>query len=353
MPTSTHLNFFESVREVPDSHLWTVDDHPTSKHESVPVIDLSGPTAMAQLMEACEKWGAFQIVGHGIPDVLLDRFQAQLDRLFSLPAERKELAAQERCSDGLSGFGRIPIASFFSKEMWTEGFTIVGSPAEQARKMWPDDPHQFSDVIEEFNKEMRRLGRRLIRMMQLSLGLDEEEMVWDGPVEEEEEEDNDFTGALRLNSYPACPDPDRAMGMAAHTDSSLITLLYRSVPSGLQVLQDGSGLQQQPPGQARRWVAMSPVPARSLIVILGDLSPILTNGRFKSALHRVVVDRIDCHTSAAHFIGPPRRVTVKPAAKLVDPNRGPCYRAVSWPEYRDVKAKFFQQALESLKVSKE
>lgn len=139
---STHFQL-DSASEVPETHSWPADDHPVSA-DPFPAIDLADPNATAKLIRTCEVWGAFQITAsgsHGVPIELLDRLEAQLLRLFSLPIEQKLKAAQSK--DSVFGYGIVPIANFFSKRMWSEGFTFAGSPLEHARKLWPDDFSQF------------------------------------------------------------------------------------------------------------------------------------------------------------------------------------------------------------------
>ena len=193
-------------------------------------------------------------------------------------------------------------------------------------------------MIEEFNKEMKKLAERLMQLMFLTLGLNEGDIKWAGPVNEFK----DITSVLQLNSYPACPNPNRAMGLAAHTDSSLLTILYQSRTSGLQVLRPEDRF-----GPAR-WVTVPPIPG-ALVVNVGDLCHILSNGRFQSVLHRAVVNRTHHRVSAAYICGPPAHVKVSPIAKPM----GPAYRPVTWREYLGLKARLFDKALASIKVVSE
>ncbi|THU65864.1 hypothetical protein C4D60_Mb05t08130 [Musa balbisiana] len=374
---------FESVREVPDSHAWPdLHDHPTASAQGavVPVIDLSATATnvLEQLARACESWGAFQVTGHGVPPGLLRRVEVAARGLFALPTNRKLEAA--RPADGVSGYGRARISCFFPKLMWSEGFTIAGSPLDHARTLWPDDdplafwyvydarvptPHALhhlprpsnaaekpccdttcSDVIEEYKEEMKQLARKLMRMMLMSLGLTEVEAEaeaetgWIGPRDEA----GGMSAVLQMNSYPVCPDPDRAMGMAAHTDSTLLTLLFQSNTSGLQVLQVVGDNGRD---RTARWVTVPPMPG-ALIVNVGDLFQILSNGRYRSVVHRAVVNRSSHRVSVAYMCGPPAASKVEPIGKLVGPGCGPVYRPVTWPEYLSVKGKLFDKALASV-----
>ncbi|KAK8956041.1 Gibberellin 3-beta-dioxygenase 1 [Platanthera guangdongensis] len=108
--------------------------------------------------------------------------------------------------------------------------------------------------------------------------------------------------ALQLNSYPPCPEPEKAMGMAPHTDSGLLTVLHQNGGTrGLQILrgENGSG--------PARWVAVPPL-AGALVIHVGDLLQILSNGQFRSVRHRAVVNAAEHRISVAYIIGPPGHV---------------------------------------------
>lgn len=168
-----------------------------------------------------------------------------------------------------------------------------------------------------------------------SLGISKSDIKWAGPKGELK----GASAALQLNSYPACPDPDRAMGLAAHTDSTLLTILHQNTTSGLQVLREGTA----------GWVAVPPIHG-ALVVNVGDLLHILSNGMYPSVLHRAVVNR-SCHRlSTAYLYGPPPSVRISPLSRLVSRSRPPLYRSVTWNEYLGTKAKHFNKALSSVRL---
>ncbi|KAJ3694174.1 hypothetical protein LUZ60_009654 [Juncus effusus] len=327
---------------IPDSHVWpNLHDHPVVDPvgpDSIPLINLTDSNLVRKVGKACEEWGVFQIAGHGINPDLLNRLESQIHRLFALPAHQK-LRGAKSVGD-LSGYGLVPISSFFSKFMWSEGFTICGSPLQHAQKLWPNDYTSFCEVMEEYNEAMKQLASRLLQVMLLSLGLTKEEINQTGPIRE-----SNMSTAFQLNSYPVCPDPDRAIGLATHTDSGLLTLLYQNGISGLQVLRPKDDL------GPTRWVTV-PALLNTFIVNIGDLMQILSNGRFRSVLHRAVVNRVHHRISVGYFCGPLPDVQVSPFNKLTDPKQGPVYRAVTWPEYQKLRGKLFDTALESIKIYK-
>lgn len=139
---------FNSVKELPDSYTWTAqpEDYPRpnspgGQEVTVPVIDLRCPNAPDLIGHACKTWGVFQVTNHGIPKRLLDRIQSAGKNLFSLPVQQKLKAA--RSPNAVAGYGVARISSFFPKLMWSEGFTIVGSPLEHACQLWPNDHAEF------------------------------------------------------------------------------------------------------------------------------------------------------------------------------------------------------------------
>ena len=67
----------------------------------------------------------------------------------------------------------------------------------------------------------------------------------------------DTGGLLRWNFYPACPEPLKTIGLTAHTDFNLLTVLHQGEIGGLQIQKDG------------KWIAVRPRPG-ALAVNIGD-----------------------------------------------------------------------------------
>ncbi|CAL9118103.1 unnamed protein product [Musa acuminata var. zebrina] len=333
-----HQLELNTLSHVPDAYAWSALNDLPYGDDVVPVVDLASPDAVGLIGRACEEWGAFQITGHGIPLHLLDRVEAQTRLLFSLPTAQKLKAA--RGPGSLSGYGLANTSSFYSNIFWSEGFTIIGSPYDDARKLWPEDYEEYCCVMEEYNRLIKALSGRLLRSMMLSLGLHEEDMDWAGLLSKADP-------VLQLNYYPVCPEPDRAIGIAHHTDSSFITILYQSSgESGLQLVhrEDAAG--------PARWVTVPPRRG-ALVVNVGDLCEIVFNGRIRSVMHRAIVNRTQTRVSVAYFCGPPRQFNVAPIEKLVGPNERPAYRAMSWPEFLSLKRKLYNKTLEYLRSPEE
>ncbi|XP_027356708.1 gibberellin 3-beta-dioxygenase 1-like [Abrus precatorius] len=324
---------FSSVLSLPDSHSWSLsqdNDYFSFKDtssSSIPIIDLMDPNAKELIGLACEQWGAFQIKNHGIPLSVIEGVENEAKRLFSLPSEQKLKAL--RSPGGATGYGRARISPFFPKFMWHEGFTIIGSPSHDAKKIWPNDYARFCDLMENYEKQMKFIAERLTEMMLEMLEISEEKREWVGG--------SNICGAVQLNFYPTCPEPNRAMGLAPHTDTSLFTILHQSQTTGLQIFREENG-----------WVPVQPHP-NALVVNTGDLLHIISNARFRCALHRVTVNRTFQRYSVAYFYSPPidYLLSPMPTSYLNSVQR---FRPVTVKEYIGIKAKNLGEALSFISI---
>jgi len=120
-----------SAAGVPETHAWPgVNEYPSVEsagRDAVPVVDMGsmgGPDddAARAAARAAEEWGAFLLVGHGVPRGVAARAEEQVARLFALPAPDKARAEHRLGGEvAAGGYGRPPLALRFSKLMWSEG----------------------------------------------------------------------------------------------------------------------------------------------------------------------------------------------------------------------------------------
>lgn len=94
----------------------------------------------------------------------------------------------------------------------------------------------YRDELEEYCEKTRELAGQLLEGISESLGF-EKTYVSNAM---------DMDGGLQLfvaNLYPPCPDPEKAIGLPAHTDPGLLTLLMQNGIRGLQLLHNGKWIQ--------------------------------------------------------------------------------------------------------------
>lgn len=98
--------------------------------------------------------------------------------------------------------------------------------------------------------EIEKLARRLTELLSEGLGL--------SPTQLNHYFENETMTSMRLNLYPPCPEPERAIGLRAHTDPHLLTVLHQDNVVGLQVQING------------QWSTVRPRPD-CFVVNVGDL----------------------------------------------------------------------------------
>ncbi|XP_050213603.1 gibberellin 3-beta-dioxygenase 1-like isoform X2 [Mercurialis annua] len=322
---------FDAIQTLPESHVWPESDDFQFNDVgqlSVPTIDLEKPDVGNLIGHACETWGAFQVINHGIPLELLHEVESETRRLFSLPSRQKLKAL--RSPGGATGYGRARISQFFTKYMWHEGFTIMGSPEGHARLLWPHDYRRFCDIMEDYEKKLKELARTLMQIIFDYLAISEEESKRVGSA-------IGSKAPIQLNSYPYCPDPDRAMGLAPHTDTSLLTILHQNSIKGLQIFKQGVG-----------WILVNPT-SGALVVNVGDLLHIISNAKFQSVVHRVVMKEAkQQRLSVAYFHSLASDFDVFPMGLCC--GQSPFYRSVSVAEYLGIKANNIDNPLSFVRI---
>uniref|UniRef100_A0A0D9WNY7 Fe2OG dioxygenase domain-containing protein n=1 Tax=Leersia perrieri TaxID=77586 RepID=A0A0D9WNY7_9ORYZ len=140
--------------------------------------------------------------------------------------------------------------------------------------------------------------------------------------------------------YPVCPEPERTMGIVPHTDPGVLTVLAQDAVGGLQVkhtAEDGGSY----------WVDAKPVPG-ALLINVGDLLQIMSNDRYKSVEHRVIMNsHEEARVSGVVFFTPGKRGALDfygPLPGLISSENPPKYRSFTMSEFLGA---FFKQDLAS------
>ncbi|KNG87002.1 putative 2OG-Fe(II) oxygenase family oxidoreductase [Aspergillus nomiae NRRL 13137] len=273
---------------------------------SIPVIDLGPLThgspvekqrVAREINEACTTSGFFYIKNHGISADQCDEVLNQAQRFFKeLPFEKKKEIHYQNSKffrgwrpsadilkrshpDSAQALGVKGVGDYKEAFNWAyqsdfdptggDGKYVELDGSRSVGNLWPreEDLPGFLDGVKGFYGQALQLSRRLIQLFALSLALPE--TTFDHLVTHP-------GGVARLLYYPPTDKVENLVGIGAHSDFELFTLLLQSDVNGLEVLS--------PDG---KWVAADPLPG-TIVVNVGDFMMRMTNGLYKSTIHRVV-----------------------------------------------------------------
>ncbi|CAH9115541.1 unnamed protein product [Cuscuta epithymum] len=277
----------------------------------VPTVDLTGidsedPVVRGKCREevkaAAVEWGVMHLVNHGIPEELIRRVKAAGEGFFALPIEEKEKYANDAESGNVQGYGSKLANNASGQLEWEDYFFHCVFPEDKTDpSLWPETPSDYKDATKEYAKQLRSLTTKVLAILSAGLGLEE------GRLEKEAGGMEELHLQMKINYYPKCPEPELALGVEAHTDVSALTFILHNMVPGLQLFYQG------------KWVTAKCVPG-SIVMHVGDTLEILSNGRYKSILHRGVVNREKVRVSWALFCEPPKdKIVLRPLPETVTP----------------------------------
>ncbi|KAL2897902.1 Codeine O-demethylase [Bienertia sinuspersici] len=268
---------------------------------------------LKKLHAALNTWGCFQLVNHGMSEEYLDEIRNVGKQFLGLPQEEKEKYA--RTPTNVEGYGNDSITSRNVPLTWQYRLILTTYPIED-RKLdrWPQTPHNFSELLNEYSMKVKRLHDTLVQNMALCLNLEENSFL--------EEYGETFNMISRFNLYIPCDLIDQIRASSIHADSSAMTFLLQDKQlEALEVQKDGN------------WFK-APVFPRAIFVNVGDQMEIMSNGIFKSAIHRVVPHPEKERISIPMFCSPAHHKEIGPLKALITEHQPPAYRRVN--NYRDI-----------------
>ncbi|KAH7847202.1 hypothetical protein Vadar_023205 [Vaccinium darrowii] len=279
------------LTSIPSSYSYSLNPNESAgsePDETIPTIDFSLLTStdphqrskiIRDLDRACREWGFFMLVNHGVPKSLMKETLDGCNQFFNLPMEEKKEY------EGRTFGSRLGL--------------------------------EQGEVAEEYSKRTREVIKELLKGVSESLGFEQSYI----------EKAMNLESGLQIfaaNLYPLCPQPELAMGIPAHTDHGLLTLLIENEIGGLQIQHNG------------KWFNVNPLP-NSFLVNTDDHLEILSNGRYKSIKHRAVVNSNATRISIAVPLGPSLDTVVSPAPELIEGESGrpAAYLPMKYKDYMD------------------
>lgn len=262
----------------------STNDRRLADFQAIPVIDIHGllhgdvssrQAVADQLGRAAREVGFFQMVGHGIGHSLREGLFTQAKRFFAQSTEAK---MQRYIGLYHHHRGYVPPGEESPdpkkpdmKEAFDLAFelpsddpdVLAGTPL-LGPNPWPD-LDGFREPVAAYYDAAYQVGRALMGGFALALGLEEQQLL---------RHVNKPPSQLRLIHYPYNPDAEDTQGIGAHTDYECFTLLLPTAP-GLEVM-NGAG----------EWIDV-PYQEDALVVNIGDMLEIWSNGEFVATSHRV------------------------------------------------------------------
>ncbi|PUZ61954.1 hypothetical protein GQ55_4G319500 [Panicum hallii var. hallii] len=288
--------------------------------EPVPVIDLrrllscaaEGTQEAGNLRSELQSWGMFLVANHGIETSLMDDEMNASREFFHLPLEEKQ-----KCSNLVDG-----------KRFQVEGYGNDQVEPQDERNLasWPRHPEHFMDVLLEYTSKSKKIKCIVLRAMARLLELDDDYFL------------NQFRNrapvTVRINHYLPCPRPDLVLGFKPHSDDGVLATLL------VDILRDGM------------WYNV-PTKPHALPINVGDFMEVMSNGMFRSPVHRVVASAAKERISLARFYSLDPEHEIKPAAGLLRDGQPALYKEVKTKDYM---AGFYQRfargtrVIESMKI---
>ncbi|MCD7455907.1 hypothetical protein HAX54_030060 [Datura stramonium] len=182
------------IKEIPQHFVKLPADRPcfkeTASHfdDNIPLIDLedmksSDESVRQQTMElisqACQDWGFFQVVNHGVSHELMESARGVWREFFHLPLEEKQKFANSPVT--YEGYGSKLGVVKGAKLDWCDYFFLHYLPEQlKDENKWPNLPISCRNIIAEYGQEVVKLCERLTNILSINLGLAEiiSQKIW-------------------------------------------------------------------------------------------------------------------------------------------------------------------------------
>lgn len=247
---------------------------------ALPLVDISGldsdrfedRLAVArELDRGCAQAGFLYIEGAQFDPALFRRLRARAEAYFALDHDTK---MKSYIGHSANHSGYVPVG----EEQFADGASDLKeaydvncdyAPSTGRRPLlgpntWPDMPG-FREDVESYYRHVTGIGRQLFRAFALAFDLDERH--FDAHLRHPPSQ-------LRLIHYPLDAAAEDRSGIGAHTDYECFTLLFATAP-GLQIV-----------ARQGQWIDV-PLIEGTMIMNIGDMMEILSNGRYLATRHRV------------------------------------------------------------------
>ncbi|KAB2635568.1 protein SRG1-like [Pyrus ussuriensis x Pyrus communis] len=222
-----------------------------------------------------------KVINHGVPESLMEAMVDACQRFFELPEEEKKEFQTRNLLDPIKCGTSFNVA-IDKVRLWRDHLKVIAHP--EFNSLYT--PAGYGEVSLEFSKRTRAVATEILSGISESLGLEADyiakAMNWDRGLQ-----------ILAANYYPACPQPDLAIGIPPHTDHGLVTLLIQNDMCGLEVKHND------------KWVLVNSAPGSFIV-------------NYKSIWHRATVNNTATRISIAIPHGPALDTPTLPIPELLE-----------------------------------
>ncbi|KAI7754299.1 hypothetical protein M8C21_024815, partial [Ambrosia artemisiifolia] len=279
---------------------------------NIPVIDLQDfPNQSSKLITACEDWGCFRLLNYQkfLPETLMVEMKTVVIALLDLPEEIKR-----RNIDVITGGGYVALSpkNPLYEALGLHDMTSCGGVDDFCAQLdaSPDQRETIMRYAEAVHGLIVDIGKKLAE----SLGVKSENIGFEK-----------WTCRARINKYHFTPQSVGTTGGPMHTDSGFLTILQDDEGVGGLEVMDKSG----------DFVPVDPWPG-TLLVNLGDMATVWSNGRFCNVKHRVQCKEANTRVSIASFLLGPEEI-LEPLQELVDDDHPRVFVPTTYEDYRKLR----------------
>ncbi|KAJ9541017.1 hypothetical protein OSB04_027523 [Centaurea solstitialis] len=320
---------------------------------SIPVIDLQDfPNQSSKLMAACEEWGCFRLINHHevLPSTLMSEMKSVVRSLFDLPVEIKRQNLDVIVGSGYmapttknplhEGLGLYDMASHQDVNTFC---SQLDASSHQRHSLFlyvyilgslvldidiSQDSRFFNiKIITKYARAVHELFMRIGEKLAEALGVKGENIGFEN-----------WRCQIRMNKYHFTPQSVGLSGVPIHTDSGFLTILQDDEDVGGLEVMDKFG----------HFFPVDPWPG-TLIINVGDMATVWSNGRFCNVKHRVQCKEATIRLSiASSLLGP--RETIGPLPELVDVDHSRVYVPTTYEDYRKLRLSTNFHAGEALEL---
>lgn len=252
--------------------------------------DIDRATIVSQVLAASESLGFMNIIGHGVPEPIINSTLSAFTNFFESPLERKKQCISTSMHGTQRGYTPFKLENHNAalgrpgpadlRETFSFGPAYHTGASQYGANSYPGFVENFQQQIEDYYSEMERLEKVMLEIFTLALTQATNQKLHPSYLLEQIKPNR---GLMKACWYPAyersLPGETRISG---HTDWGPLTILLTTAP-GLEVCI------RSEKDQVHQWRAVPVVP-RAFTVNVADQLARWSNDRFVSCIHRVNAD---------------------------------------------------------------